>query len=47
MCEFGANIDERIADGFYFVKSLKLFEYILQNPKLLEDNCDTKIDFKI
>lgn len=45
MCEFGANIDERIADGFYFIKSLKLFEHILQNPKLLEDNCDTKIDF--
>lgn len=45
MCEFGANIDERIADGFYFVKSLQLFEYILQNPKLLEDDCNTKIDF--
>ena len=43
MCEFGTNIDERIADGYYFVKSLKLFEYILQNPELLNENIDTKI----
>lgn len=38
-CEFGVNLDERIADGYYFVKSLKLLEYILNNPKLLENNC--------
>ncbi len=45
MCELGANLDERIADGFYFVKSLKLFEHILKNPHLLENNSNTKIDF--
>ncbi|MDD2505131.1 MAG: 2-oxo acid dehydrogenase subunit E2 [Bacilli bacterium] len=44
MCEFGVNLDERIADGFYFVKSLKVFEHILQNPKLLEDDANTKIE---
>ncbi|MDD4187705.1 MAG: 2-oxo acid dehydrogenase subunit E2 [Bacilli bacterium] len=44
-CEFGANIDERIADGFYFAKSLKLFKHILQNPELLEESASTKIDF--
>lgn len=38
-CEFGVNLDERIADGYYFVKSLKLLEHILNNPKLLENNC--------
>ena len=38
-CEFGVNLDEIIADGYYFVKSLKLLEYILNNPKLLENNC--------
>lgn len=44
VCDFGVNIDERIADGFYFVKSLKLFEYILNNPKLLENDANTKIE---
>lgn len=33
--ELGATIDERVADGFYFVKALKLMEYILNNPELL------------
>ncbi len=40
VCEFGLNLDERIADGYYFVKSLELFEYILNNPTLLEENAD-------
>lgn len=44
VCEIGANLDERIADGFYFVKSLQLFEKILKNPKLLEDKSNTKIE---
>lgn len=43
ICEFGINLDERIADGFYFIKSIKLLEEIFNNPKLLEDNADTKI----
>lgn len=42
--EFGVNIDERIADGYYFTKSIKLLEYILNNPKLLEDNINEKIE---
>ena len=45
-CDFGINLDERIADGFYFVKSVKLFEYILQNPKLLEGEANEKIEIK-
>ena len=44
VCEFGVNLDERIADGYYFVKSLKLLEYILDNPKMLEENCDKEIN---
>ena len=43
-CNFGINYDERIADGFYLIKSFKLFEYIINNPKLLEDRADTKIE---
>lgn len=43
MCEFGINLDERIADGFYFAKALNLFKYILENPKLLEEDANSKI----
>jgi len=30
------TIDERIADGVYFAKSLKLFKTIIENPELLD-----------
>lgn len=43
-CNFGINLDERIADGFYMIKSFKLLEYILNNPELLEQRADTKIE---
>lgn len=46
ICEFGVNVDERIADGVYFAKSIKLFEYILQNPELLEIKASEKIERK-
>ena len=44
ICEFGINIDERIADGYYFAKSIKLLESFLDNPKILEDRIDEKIE---
>ena len=34
--DLGATLDERIADGFYFARSLKLIHYILANPELLD-----------
>lgn len=43
-CNFGITLDERIADGFYFAKSVQLFAYILQNPKLLEGDANEKIE---
>ncbi len=36
MVTLGLTADERIADGFYFARSLKLAEYLLQHPALLE-----------
>ncbi len=45
-CDFGITLDERIADGFYMIKSVQLLEYILNNPKLLEENCNEKIEIK-
>ena len=46
LCEFGVNLDERIADGYYFVKSLHMLQYIFDNPELLEGPANEKIKFK-
>lgn len=34
--DFGATIDERIGDGFYFVRSLRLVKHIFAHPEILE-----------
>lgn len=44
--KFGINFDERVADGFYMIKAFKILEYIIENPKLLEDRADSKVEIK-
>lgn len=34
--DIGMTIDERIADGFYFSKSIRMFKHYLANPEMLE-----------
>ena len=34
--DFGATLDERIADGFYFARSLRLLRHVFDNPELLD-----------
>ena len=34
--DIGATLDERIADGFYFARSLRLIKYIFAHPELLD-----------
>ena len=34
--DIGATLDERIADGFYFAKSLRLMKHIFSHPEMLE-----------
>lgn len=34
--DIGATLDERIADGFYFARSLRLIKHVFANPELLE-----------
>ena len=43
MCEFGVTLDERIADGFYFARSVAMIEHILQNPETLNEPVSQKI----
>ena len=44
--DIGATLDERIADGFYFVRSLKLVKHIFAHPELLDLPLGTGSDFK-
>ena len=44
ICEFGINLDERIADGYYFAKSVKMLQYLFDNPRLLEEDASKQID---
>lgn len=44
ICEFGVNFDERIADGYYFAKSVKLLQYIFDHPETLEEPANKKIN---
>lgn len=46
VCEFGINLDERIADGYYFAKSLEMLQYIFDNPSVLGDDMSDRIDIK-
>lgn len=46
LCEFGINLDERIADGFYFANTVILFQYIVNHPELLEGKASEKIEIK-
>lgn len=37
------TFDERIADGFYFAKSISLTQYIANNPQLLDNKISSKL----
>ena len=37
------TIDERLADGFYYAKSLRIMKYLLENPKALEEEMSKSV----
>lgn len=43
--DIGATLDERIGDGFYFAKSLKLIKHIFAHPELLETPLNQPSEF--
>ncbi len=45
LVDFGVTLDERIGDGFYFARSLKLIKYIFANPEMLEQPLNTPSGF--
>ncbi|NLY87193.1 MAG: 2-oxo acid dehydrogenase subunit E2 [Clostridiales bacterium] len=40
-------IDERIADGFYFAKSLRITKYLLENPEALMQNMTATVPVEL
>jgi len=43
--DIGLTIDERIADGFYYAKSVKLFKHLLAHPELLELPANEPVEY--
>ena len=42
--DVGITIDERIADGAYYAKTVKMLKKILENPELLEEDMNQPIE---
>ena len=41
----GLTIDERIADGYYYSKTVRLFKKLIENPKLLNAPLSEEVDY--
>ncbi|MGN0660066.1 MAG: hypothetical protein ACI4LA_10750 [Emergencia sp.] len=44
--DIGLTLDERIADGYYYSKTVKLLKYLLQNPELLETPAKEEVEYE-
>ena len=42
----GITLDERIADGYYYSKTIKLFKYLMQHPWLLDRPAKEEVDYE-
>jgi pyruvate/2-oxoglutarate dehydrogenase complex dihydrolipoamide acyltransferase (E2) component len=45
--EMTLTLDERIADGFYFAKSLRIAKHLFEHPELLAQNISTPVDVEL
>ena len=43
--DLGMTIDERVADGYYYSKTVQLLKYLLENPELLEEDLAKEVNF--
>ena len=43
--ELGLTIDERLADGYYYSKSVRLLKHLLEHPELLEKPLCEEVDY--
>ena len=42
--DLGLTIDERIADGYYYAKTVRLLKTLLENPQLLDEPLQKEVD---
>lgn len=43
--DLGLTVDERIADGYYFSRTIQLIKVLLENPELLEKPLNEEVDY--
>lgn len=43
--DIGLTIDERIADGYYYSRTVQLLKKLLENPELLEHPLNEEVDY--
>jgi len=43
--DIGLTIDERISDGFYCSRAVRLLKILLENPELLDRPLSEKVEF--
>lgn len=43
--DLGITLDERLADGYYYSRSIQLLKKLLENPELLEEDLSKEVDF--
>lgn len=44
--DIGLTVDERIADGYYYSKSVRLLKYLLEHPEELEKPLSAEVNFE-
>lgn len=44
--ELGLTLDERIADGYYYAKTIRLIKHLLAHPELLDTPCKEELDIE-
>ena len=42
--DISITLDERIADGYYYAKSIRILKHLLQHPELLEERADKEVE---
>jgi len=43
--DIGLTIDERLADGYYYSRTVHLLKKLLENPELLERPLNEEVDY--
>ncbi|MEA5143976.1 MAG: 2-oxo acid dehydrogenase subunit E2 [Oscillibacter sp.] len=44
--DMGLTVDERIADGYYYAKTVRLLKYLLEHPEELEKPLKEEVDYE-